>query len=106
MERYDNIKITLIGVVLLTSIAVDGSSPAKIIWDLLEYSMVGTRGKKFRLASSNVALEKALANLRFTIEEMATVIKYDSLPEVVADESQFMQVFKDIIGNSIKFNSS
>ncbi len=78
----------------------------RLISDLLTYSRIDTRGKYFEKVDSRSALGQAIANLRATIEENKAVITNDDLPEVIADETQLIQVFQNLIGNAIKFRSS
>jgi chemotaxis family two-component system sensor kinase Cph1 len=39
------------------------------------------------------------------IEESSTVITHDPLPTVMADRSQVLQLFQNLIGNAIRFRS-
>ena len=85
---------------------VDGATRMQqLINDLLAYSRVGTRGKPFETTNCEVVLEKALLNLKTTIEENHAVVKHDALPAVMADSSQLVQLFQNLVGNAIKFHS-
>jgi len=85
--------------------AVDGANRMqKLITDLLEFSRVGTRGKKFEPADCAAALGQALTNLRATIEASGAVVTHDPLPTLRADKTQIAQVFQNLIGNAIKFH--
>jgi light-regulated signal transduction histidine kinase (bacteriophytochrome) len=86
--------------------AVDGATRMqRLINDLLAFSRVGTRGKPLGLVSSEAALAQAVRNLQFSIEENMADITHDPLPNVLADESQLVQLFQNLIGNAIKFHS-
>jgi len=86
--------------------AVDGAKRMQnLINNLLLYSRVGIRGKPFKREDMNVLLNKALENLKITIEENDAEITYDKLPVVECDELQMVQVFQNLIGNSIKFRT-
>jgi PAS domain S-box-containing protein len=86
--------------------AVDGATRMqRLINDLLAFSRVGTRGKPFGLVSSEAALAQAVRNLQFSIEENMARVTHDPLPNVLADESQLVQLFQNLIGNAIKFHS-
>ena len=74
-----------------------------LIEGLLDYSRVGTRGKPFTLIDSSNIFDKAVANLQATIKESHAVITHDSLPEVMGDGVQWIQLFQNLIGNAIKF---
>jgi len=83
---------------------VDGATRMKqLIEDLLAYSRVGTRGKELRLIPAQGALDRALVNLRASIESSDAQITHDVLPEVSADDTQLTQLFQNLIGNAIKF---
>ena len=83
---------------------VDGATRMKqLIEDLLAYSRVGTRGKELRPIQAQVALDRALVNLRAAIESSDAQITQEALPEVSADDTQLTQLFQNLIGNAIKF---
>jgi PAS domain S-box-containing protein len=85
--------------------AVDGANRMqRLIQDLLTYSRVGTKGKELASISSERCLEKALTNLRGALEEGGALVTHDSLPVVVADEGQLIQVFQNLVGNAIKYH--
>jgi PAS domain S-box-containing protein len=85
--------------------AVDGCNRMQgLIQDLLAYSRAGTNGKALCDVSGEDALQKALANLRITIEQSAAVVTHDSLPSVTADATQLTQVFQNLVGNAIKYH--
>jgi PAS domain S-box-containing protein len=79
--------------------AVDGANRMQqLIKDLLAYSRVGTKGKDLRVTSSEDALQQALFNLRGAIEDSGANVTFDRLPTVMADESQLVQLFQNLIG--------
>ncbi|HTX92856.1 MAG TPA: PAS domain S-box protein [Anaerolineales bacterium] len=85
--------------------AVDGSARMqRLINDLLAYSRVGTRGLPFAPTSSEAALGLALENLHVAVQENKAKVTHDPLPEVVADETQLVQLFQNLIGNALKFH--
>jgi light-regulated signal transduction histidine kinase (bacteriophytochrome) len=87
--------------------AVDGASRMqRLIQDLLMYSRVGTKGKDLVGTSSESALQQALINLRVAIETSDALVTYDPLPAVLADESQLTQLFQNLVGNGIKYQSA
>jgi light-regulated signal transduction histidine kinase (bacteriophytochrome) len=84
--------------------AVDGAARMQnLINDLLTFSRVGTRGRPMGLSSCEKVLEEALINLQVTVEESKAIITHDPLPTVFCDQPQLVQVFQNLIGNSIKF---
>ena len=44
-------------------------------------------------------------NLRGAIEESGAVVTHDPLPTVLADEMQLIQLFQNLVGNAIKYQS-
>ena len=86
--------------------AVDGATRMqRLIQDLLAYSRVGTKGKEMLDTSSETALQTALSNLRGAIEESGALVTHDPLPNVLADETQLIQLFQNLVGNAIKYQN-
>ena len=75
----------------------------RLIGDLLEYSRAGNYGKGFQPVDPCAILDAVLANLSGPIEKRNVVVTRDLLHEVMSDESQFLQLFQNLISNSIKF---
>lgn len=85
--------------------AIDGATRMQdLINGLLTYSRVGTRTEPFQPTDCSIVLDRALANLQFAIEESGAEIIRDALPTVMADASQLVQLFQNLIGNAIKFH--
>ncbi len=84
--------------------AVDGAVRMQIlINDLLEYSRIESRGKKFLKIDMHNVLGQVVNNLSIRIQEQNAMITNDDLPEVFADEGQMMQLLQNLIINSLKF---
>jgi PAS domain S-box-containing protein len=84
--------------------AVDGAKRMQaLLNDLLEYSRVGTRGKPFNLTNCEDVIKQTMANLKVTIEESGALVSHDTLPIIMADEGQLVQLFQNLIGYAIKF---
>mgnify|MGYP005841031541 CR=1 FL=1 len=75
----------------------------QLIKDLLTLSRVGTRGQEFAPTNCEEVIEQVLANLKTMISENEAVITIDPLPIVMADQSQLVQLWQNLIGNAIKF---
>jgi len=85
--------------------AVDGATRMQqLINALLDYSRVGTRGKPFEPTSCEETFNQAIANLQAAITENGAVVTHDHLPTVVADATQMVQIFQNLISNAIKFH--
>ena len=84
--------------------AVDGAlRMQKLVQDLLAFSRVGRQGMALESTDCNTVLEVSLSNLNAAIQESGAVIRRGPLPVVIADSSQLVQVFQNLIGNAIKF---
>ena len=84
--------------------AVDGANRMHVlINDLLTYSRIGTKGTPFKLISTDDIMKEVLKNLSVTIDENKAEITYHSLPSIVADKNQFIQLFQNLLANAIKF---
>jgi PAS domain S-box-containing protein len=87
--------------------ALDGAlRMQRLIEDLLAFSRVSTRGGALVATDANVVLDRALANVRFTIDEAGAVVTHDPLPTVLADAGQLEHVFQNLVSNAVKFRSA
>jgi two-component system, chemotaxis family, sensor kinase Cph1 len=75
----------------------------RLINDLLSYSRVGRRGRDFAPTDCAAVVGTARANLRAAIEESGAVVVTDPLPVIMADETQLLQLFQNLLGNAITF---
>jgi PAS domain S-box-containing protein len=86
--------------------AVDGASRMQqLIEDLLAFSRVATTGNALLDTSSEYALEQALQNLHWAIKDSGAQVTHDPLPTVQADEMQLVQLFQNLVGNAVKYQS-
>jgi len=84
--------------------AVDGAKRMQqLIEDLLKYSRVGTQRKPFEPVSFTKIFEQVLSNLKIAISETDAEVTADELPVLMADPTQMVQLFQNLIGNAIKF---
>lgn len=87
--------------------AVEGVSLMQtLIDDVLIYSKVDLKGIEWQLTDAETALTHALSTLRGRIAEIEANITYDPMPQIVADGTQLMQLFQNLIGNAIKFKGN
>jgi light-regulated signal transduction histidine kinase (bacteriophytochrome) len=77
----------------------------RLITDLLTFSRLSTDARAFVLASLGAPLETALRNLQFSIQSAKAKVTNDSLPTLLVDESQMLQLFQNLIANALKFRS-
>ncbi|HEY9881205.1 MAG TPA: GAF domain-containing protein, partial [Leptolyngbyaceae cyanobacterium] len=84
--------------------AVEGVSLMQtLIDDVLAYSKVDLKGIEWELTEVQSSLDQALSNLRGRVAETGAEITHDPLPTIVADGTQLMQLFQNLLGNAIKF---
>jgi signal transduction histidine kinase len=87
--------------------AVDGAlRMQKLVQDLLAFSRVGRQGLALENTDCSAVLQIAMKNLETTIRESGAAVQASQLPRLMADSSQLMQVFQNLIGNAIKFRGS
>ncbi len=85
--------------------ATDGAvRMGKLINGLLAYSRVGARGKDFEATDCETVLHQSLDNLKLAIEEKGALVTHGPLPTVMADNSQLIELFQNLIENAIKFH--
>lgn len=78
----------------------------QLIEDLLTYSRVTTRAEPFNQIDLEDVFKESIANLKLMIDETNAEITHDPLPRVSADRSQIIQLFQNLIGNSLKFKGN
>ncbi|MGE4001994.1 MAG: PAS domain S-box protein [Planctomycetaceae bacterium] len=86
------------------SFAVDGATRMRqLVSDLLEFSRIGTHGQTAEPTDAVQACKLAIDNLDDAIQEREAEVICRPLPTVLADASQLVQLFQNLIGNSIKY---
>jgi light-regulated signal transduction histidine kinase (bacteriophytochrome) len=85
--------------------ALDGINRMEaLIHGLLAYAKVGTKAKKLNPSDCNDIVELATANLQVEIEKAGAIVTHNQLPTLFSDDIQILQLFQNLIGNSIKFH--
>lgn len=93
--------------VIYINFAVDGAKRMRaMISDLLQLSRVTSQGAAPKPCNTPDALAEALDNLDFAIEESEVAVRYGDLPDVQGDYRQLVQLFQNLISNSIKYNEN
>jgi light-regulated signal transduction histidine kinase (bacteriophytochrome) len=67
---------------------------------------VGRQVKEAQKTDCNLLMRGVIANLQSSIEESGACIRAEPLPVVVADTSELMQLFQNLIANAIKFHGA
>jgi PAS domain S-box-containing protein len=85
--------------------AVDGAERMdRMIEDLLAYSRVQTQGEAITPTDAEDVLARVLQGLYFEIEATDAEVTHDALPTVLADETQLVQLFQNLVSNALKFH--
>lgn len=86
--------------------AVDGVKRMQsMLLSILDYSRVGTKGKELKDTDFNKVVESVKSNLSLLIKENDVDLTYENLPVLKSDISQMIQLFQNLISNSIKYRS-
>jgi len=87
--------------------AVDAAGRMQtLVQDLLVYARVGSRGKPFAPLDCSVFFDEAVENLEAVIQESGASVTRDPLPTVLADGTQLVQLFQNLLSNALKFRGS
>ncbi len=76
----------------------------RLIEDILEYSRLGRSSRPPQPVDVQAVLTQAVANLEGSIRERAASIEVATMPTVVGDQTQLVQLFQNLIDNGIKFH--
>jgi len=75
----------------------------RLINDLLTYSRLTTRALPFQPTDCSQLVQEVVEMLQPVLEESGGRVILKPLPTVMADGSQFLQLFQNLIGNAVKF---
>ena len=78
----------------------------RLIQDLLAFSRVGTKGRDLLEISTEDALATGDPQSSRRDRGKRAVVTHDPLPSVLADEMQLVQLFQNLVGNAIKYQST
>jgi len=76
---------------------------SNLINDLLDYSRINTRGKKFVDVALDQIVIDVLDDLEVAIHESSAIFDISPLPVIKGDVSQLNQLFLNLLSNAIKF---
>lgn len=75
--------------------------------DVLEYSRVGSRSRPFEHFDVDAVLRDVLDELQLQISEAGASIEHRPIERALhADKTQVIQVFRNLLGNALKFRES
>src|SRR5256886_1493879 len=87
--------------------ALDGAlRMQRLIEDLLAFSRVGTRGAAFAPTDVGAVVDRALENLKLSIDEAGATVTKNGLPTVSADAGQLEHLFLNLVSNALKFRGA
>jgi len=72
---------------------------------ILNFSKLTKELKELAPVDCQLVYNKALSNLRISIEESGAIIKCDELPTINGDDHLLLQLFQNLIGNAIKYRA-
>jgi PAS domain S-box-containing protein len=83
---------------------IDGAKRmSTLIRDMLEYSRWSARALPLIAVDLNETLREAKLNLKISIDKSQPIIEAGVLPTIAANRHMAVQVFQNLIGNSIKY---
>ena len=77
-----------------------------LINDLLRYSRVGRQAQNLVRCDGAAVFDIVVRRLQEAIANSGATVTRDELPTVMADETQLVQLFQNLIGNAVKYRSS
>jgi light-regulated signal transduction histidine kinase (bacteriophytochrome) len=85
--------------------AVEGSNRmSELLNGLLAYSRINSKGKNFSQVDITHVIDNVTKNLALKIKERNAKIDFGDMPVILADETQMIQLFQNLISNAIKFS--
>jgi light-regulated signal transduction histidine kinase (bacteriophytochrome) len=75
-----------------------------LIDNLLSYSRIGKQPVCSESLDLQEVLAQAVSNLKIAIEESGASVASEPLPTISGDRDQLVQLFQNLIGNSIKYH--
>lgn len=92
---------------LLRRITESAKRMASLIEDLLRFSTISSSlDYSAEPVDANECLANAIGNLESSVAESGAVITSGPLPEVAVDRTSLVQLFQNLIGNSIRYRSA
>jgi light-regulated signal transduction histidine kinase (bacteriophytochrome) len=91
---------------LLQYLTTAAKRMTRLVEDLLIYAQVSADGKHSQVeVDSNVELRVAIENLQTVIVESGAIVTHDLLPSAFINPTSLVQIFQNLIGNSIHYRS-
>lgn len=77
-----------------------------LIDDVLSYSRISSKTTGYKQVELDKLIKHILQDFETTLTETKAVVVTNSLPIVMGDESQLMQMFQNIFGNALKYRKA
>lgn len=77
-----------------------------LIQSVLQHSQIDSHDSDTCVTNCNSVIEEVLVDLVQSIEETGAMFEVDRLPKVAVERSQMIQLFQNLISNSIKYRNS
>ncbi|MEO8126621.1 MAG: PAS domain S-box protein [Bryobacteraceae bacterium] len=105
-RRYDS-ALDADGRGLLARIIASGSQVVKMLGDLLHLTEVaGNESQLSEVVPLERSLAAALENLSSAVKDTGAVITHDPLPMVNGNPVRLVQLFQNLVGNSLKYRNA
>ncbi len=76
-----------------------------LLVSMLEYARTGTQSDEIKAVDLNDVMLLVKSNLQLALEEKSGSIQFNNLPMVKATMNTMIQLFQNLISNSLKFNT-
>lgn len=87
----------------LAFIANGSSQLSSLIDDLLTYSRISRDTHHFDRTACSAIVKEVLESLRFDVESCGGTVSVESLPTVMGDRLQLLQLFQNLVSNGLKY---
>ena len=85
-------------------IANAASRMSNLISDILGYSQLARKTEVFKKTKLSRVLDEAIADFDIVLEEKRGLVRRDELPVIDAIPSQMLQLFNNLLSNSLKYS--
>ncbi|MEO1261346.1 MAG: ATP-binding protein [Bacteroidota bacterium] len=91
------------GRTFLRYLTEDAQYMSTLLQNILEYSRINQVGENLQLVDLNQNVRAVLRLLDRTIHEKNAIVECHTLPTIVGNDTQLLQIFQNLISNSLKF---
>ncbi|MGB0560881.1 MAG: sensor histidine kinase [Spirulinaceae cyanobacterium] len=89
---------------LLTRLLAAADRMTQMLRGLLDYARVGMQHKQLSRVDCNQLVGLVMENLQEAIAHTQAQIKIEPLPTLIANETQLLQLFQNLLSNALKFS--